>query len=826
HADFHALAFSANGGVLYAGNDGGVWSTTDTASAPLNWTNLNPTLALTQFYPGMGLHPTDPNIMFGGSQDNGTQQYGGNATWTDVGYCGDGSAAAIDFVNTNNIYINCNSIDIAKSTTGGTQFSFKVVGGTDPFGVRANNGINTSDRVKFIPPLIMDPNNSQTLYFGTFQLYQTTNGAALGNANSWVSISPDLTSGGTITAIAVAPSDSNVIFVGTDDGNVQVTSNALSGAATWSLINSGLNSVTSVAVEPANAATVYVGLSDFGVGHVLRSTNSGGTWADISGNLPDIPVNAIVVDPNIPNTLYIGTDVGAFTTSNDNAVSPTWTTLGSGLPNVAVLALGLQNSTRTLVAGTHGRSAWTLALPGGFTLGTPSASSVNVAATGTSTPSITFRVTALGALAGPVNLTCPSGLPSGAVCNFSPSASVTPTVGSPSPITLTVTTAGSPVGASVVTIAANSTGQPQQTQTFTLHVLPDYTYTVSNLVLYTRAGTTGSFNGTLTTGNGYSNSVSITCAGNPAPLPATCTPPVATTPTVGGVTANVTAGNSSTGDFNIHLNAVGSDPLPVSQSQPVTLHVVNASFTVNPTTPISVAAGSSSGPIALQIGAIGSFTGSVTLSCSNALPAGATCSFAPSATVNPTAASPSNVTMIINSGSAAATTYSNITVNGAVTNPSFNIASTAFTLNISSAGTPADLQATFAPAAGQPAILPVGTKASFTVIASNNTAASGTVSATVIVSVSAPNLLAAQNGCSVVGASLSCPVSLTNGAAPYSKTFTTAPLPFGVRSFTATATVSAAANPDPNSVNNTQATPAKPVGPRPISRRNLTTLPK
>lgn len=827
HPDSHALAFSADGSVLYFGNDGGVWKTTSptTAGSSLVWTNLNGgsggvgALGITQFYADMAVDRTGKTI-FGGSQDDGTQKYTGNTVWSDTGICGDGSSAAIDFVTTSTLYVNCNSIDIEKSTSGGgTQLSYSQV----------INGINTGDRVKFIPPLVMDPNNSQTLYFGTFQLYQTTNGAGL-----WTSISPDLTTGpgffGNISAMAVAPSNSNVVYVGTDDGNVQVTQNAGSGAAaTWNLANSKLNSVTGIAVEPASASTVYVSVSGFGVGHVLRSTNATSatpTWTDISGNLPDTPVDAIVVDPNVPNTLYIGTDVGAFTTGNDNVGSPTWSTLGSGLPNVAVLALALQNSTRTLVAGTHGRSAWTLTLPGGFNLGAPSPSSVNVAATGTSTPSISFQVSANGALAGPVNLSILSGLPAGATPNFS-STSLNPTPGTPANVTLTVTTAGTTPGMYTVTIAANSTGQPQQTQTFTLHVLPDYSFTVSDPVQSTTPGTNITFHGTLTSTNGYgnSNTVTVTCA---AGHPSTCNPPgTAIGPSSTGAAAPVTAGNTTTGDFTFNLNAVGNDLLAISRSQAVTLHVVNVSFTVNPGTPINVAAGSSSGPIALQVSASGSFAGSVTLSCAGAsFPAGANCSFSPSATVNPTSGSPANVTMTINSGTAAAGTYNSLVVNGVVTNPSLNIASSTFTLNITSSGTQADLAASVAQAAGQPAIIPVGTKAQFTVTAVNNTAAAGAVSATVTFSVSAPNLLAAQNGCSLVGASLSCNTTLTKGSASFNQTFTTLPLPFNVRSLNATATVSSA-SPDPNPNNNTGTLLSPvPVGPRPISRKNLTVLPR
>ena len=811
HPDLHALAFDSSGAVLYVGNDGGVWSSNNpnAPASQVNWIDLNATLDTIQFYPNLGVGPSNPNSLWGGTQDNGVEQYSGTLTWNDPSYCGDGAAAAIDFSNANNVYVACNAlitpINIGKSTNGGASFTKSVTG-------------IGNDRVAFIPPMIMDPVNSQRLYFGTSKLYQTNNGAGL-----WTPISPDFSAMGTVSAIAVAPSNNNFVYVGTDDTVLQFSSNANNGAtATWTTITGNLPTqrvITGIAVDKSNPATVFVTVSGFGTGHVFTSTNAASaSWADISSNLPDIPVNAIVEDPTSANTLYIGTDVGVFFTNNGGG---SWSPLGSGLPNVAVTDLKLQTATGFLFAGTHGRGVWKLPVISGFTLGTLSPGSVNVAADGTSTPAITFQVTANGSLAGPVDLTCPSGLPTGSVCNFSPSNSVNPVPGTPVTVTLTVTAAGSAVGTYSVTVAADSTGQTEQTQTFLLHVLPDYSYTVTNPVLYTTPGALVSFNGTLTTGNGYGNTVTVTCG---VGKPSTCTPPGALVPSLGGTAANVTAGNSSTGDFSFNLNATGNDLLTVSRSQAVTLHVIQVSFSTQPPSTVTVAQGSTSGAIPLQITATGSFTGSVTLSCPG-LPFNASCSFSPSATVSPTSGSPANVTMTINSGSAAAGNYPGLTVSGSVTNPTLTITSTAYTLSITNTGIPADLQARVVPAAGQPAILPVGARAAFKVTATNATSAPGPVNVTLIFSISAPNLLGVQNGCTLAGASLSCNIPNLTFGTPVTVNFTTAPLPFTVRSLTATAIVSAA-NPESPPGDNTQTTNPVPVGPRPISRKNLTTLPK
>ncbi len=353
HVDQHALAFASTGARLYVGNDGGAWSTTDVTNTTVNWTNLNATLAVTQFYPGFSIHPTNVNTAFGGTQDNGTEKYSGALAWDNV-TCGDGGWTAIDTTTPATIYAACQYIQILKSTSGGGFGTW----------LPAQTGIDISDPTLFIPPLVIDALTPTRLYFGTYRIWQTTNGAG-----SWTVISGDLTTGiGFISAITVAPGDSNTVYVGTDDGKVGVTTNAGDGvSAIWSDISAGLpnRSVTQVSVDPANSQVAYVtfsGFSGFGgdtQGHVFKTTNGGGIWTDISGNLPNIPANDVVVDPDISNTFYVATDVGVFRTINGGT---TWSTLVTGLPNVAVLGLKLHEPSRTLRAATHGRSAWDLSL--------------------------------------------------------------------------------------------------------------------------------------------------------------------------------------------------------------------------------------------------------------------------------------------------------------------------------------------------------------------------------------------------------------------------------------------------------------------------------
>jgi uncharacterized protein (TIGR03437 family) len=348
HPDTHAIAFSRDGSRIYVGNDGGVWTTDNLSSQTATWTPLNRTFAITQFYPGISIHPSNPNIGFGGTQDNGALIFSGALQWDYIA-CGDGSATAIDPTTPTTVYVACADGNVGKSVSGGGIRTFHV----------ANSGIPSSDS-QLAPYLAIDPSSPQQLYYtGARHVYQTTNGAA-----NWSAISPDLTGGlSDICVIAVAPTDSNTVYAGTCAGALWITTNASAGTASmWVSHSAGLpqRAITSIAISTTDPRIAYVTLSGFGSGHVFKTSDGGTSWANLSGNLPNIPANAIVTDPDLPGILYLATDIGLFWTTNDGR---TWAVLGQGLPRVAVLDIKLHQSSRTLRAATHGRSMWDLQMP-------------------------------------------------------------------------------------------------------------------------------------------------------------------------------------------------------------------------------------------------------------------------------------------------------------------------------------------------------------------------------------------------------------------------------------------------------------------------------
>jgi len=350
HVDHHALAFHpTNPDTIIDGNDGGINISTDGGTS---WTKVS-LLPVTQFYE-IAMDFTNPERLYGGTQDNGTLRTltGQTNDWDRI-YGGDGFFCIVDYTDPDIIYAESQWGNLGKSTNGGYSFNWAL------------SGVNSSEPTNWSTPVIMDPNNHNVLYYGTNRVYRTENAAGY-----WQSTSPDLTKQladsrlGTVTTIAVAPGNSNIIYAGTDDGNVWITDNY---GTNWSNITNDLpfRWVTRVAVDPTDAAIAYVTFSGMKwkspQPHVFRTQNMGETWEDISSNLPDAPVNIILVDPVYPEILYVGSDVGCYFSSN---YGQSWQVLGTGVPVVPVYSMAIHKTLRRLAIGTHGRSMYAANLTG------------------------------------------------------------------------------------------------------------------------------------------------------------------------------------------------------------------------------------------------------------------------------------------------------------------------------------------------------------------------------------------------------------------------------------------------------------------------------
>lgn len=345
HTDLHALVFTLDGTQLLDGNDGGVWRLETPSAAggvtTTQWSNLNANLD-TILFNGIALHPTDPAIAYGGSQDNGTEKYTGNLVWTQV-RGGDGGFTRVDQSNPNTVYHEYYGISLERSDDGGATWR------------GATNGINHSDYSMFYVPYKLDPANQSRLIYATDHVYESVN-----RGDSFTAIGTPGTAGynpsdNALTTLGVYGS---TIYAATDR-NLYVTFNDGASWADVSIPNFNSSS-NDIYVNPANTREAYVSRPYFDGGKIYHTTTGGNTWTDISGNLPNEPFNAIVQDPQTL-TLYAGGDDGVYVSTNTGLSWARFDPTGN-FPNVQVVDLALSPGANLIGAGTHGRGLWEMVL--------------------------------------------------------------------------------------------------------------------------------------------------------------------------------------------------------------------------------------------------------------------------------------------------------------------------------------------------------------------------------------------------------------------------------------------------------------------------------
>ena len=373
HPDYHVIAEhpgydGVNNKTVYAGNDGGIYRTTDVLAENATWTNLNHNLAITQFYGGAG--NVASGTIIGGAQDNGTVRFrpqDGSESWT-MPFAGDGGFCAADQTDPNYFYGEYIFLQIYRSTDGAASVAFIKDGLTDANGQRAN----------FIAPFVLDPNNPNTLLAGGRSLWRSKN--VKDSPPDWSPIKPPTDPNcNKISAIVVATGNSNVVWVGYNDGSVYRTANANVSTPTWIQSDVGLprRMCTRITIpsayQPAGAptgaedpqvgSTVYVTFGGFSNSNVWKTLNGGITWTDAasgvgSGRLPAAPVFSLVISPSNRLRLYVGTEIGVFSTVDGGT---NWSPGASGIggpANTRVDELFWMGN--RLVAATHGRGMFTI----------------------------------------------------------------------------------------------------------------------------------------------------------------------------------------------------------------------------------------------------------------------------------------------------------------------------------------------------------------------------------------------------------------------------------------------------------------------------------
>jgi photosystem II stability/assembly factor-like uncharacterized protein len=385
HPDWHGCWMDPNRDSHWiAGNDGGSNITYDDGK---HWFKIN-TPSVGQFY-NIAVDDAKPYNVYGGLQDNGTW-FGPSTTkdndqwnyespypWKNIGG-GDGMQVQVDTRDNKTVYA-------------GSQFGFYSRRNTD--GGRGMSLYPRSDlgepklRFNWQTPIWLSRHNQDVFYYGTNKFHRS-----LLKGDKMEALSGDLTSGkregdipfGTLTTIVESPMKFGLIYVGTDDGNIQVTKD---GGYTWTKINVSMGSGVKPLAKPkkANAgnpgtslATDIEGLyvsrvmpSMYKEGRVyatlsgLRNDNFapwlfvsedyGATWAQLGTDLPAEPLNVVKEDPKKENIIYVGSDNGLYASFD---MGKTFMTMGSNLPRVPVHDIAIQQRENEILLGTHGRSIY------------------------------------------------------------------------------------------------------------------------------------------------------------------------------------------------------------------------------------------------------------------------------------------------------------------------------------------------------------------------------------------------------------------------------------------------------------------------------------
>lgn len=337
HPDHHWIAFDPNHpDTMYLCTDGGVFVSKDLG---VTWEARNDNLATIQFQ-YLDVHPTDPSIAYGGTQDNGTNKFSGNYNWRNV-QLGDGGYTIVDPFNPNTVYAEYVNLALYKTEDAGRTWQWGMT-----------NGIDIKEGALFYNPFNIDPNDGNVLVTGTTRVYRTTDGE-----KTWTPISPFL--GSNITALTIAPNNSKVIYVGTRQGKAFVTPDT---GAHWYPISDGLPAqpIDTIAIDPDDARIVYVGQTGLKDPTLWKSTDAGGHWTCISDKIPPVNVHQICLDPFDSSKVFAATDVGVFISLGGNGQ---WQKYGTKLPGAPVFSLVANKVTGWLTAGTHGRGGWRVPLP-------------------------------------------------------------------------------------------------------------------------------------------------------------------------------------------------------------------------------------------------------------------------------------------------------------------------------------------------------------------------------------------------------------------------------------------------------------------------------
>jgi photosystem II stability/assembly factor-like uncharacterized protein len=349
---------------IILGSDGGVNVSVDGGRTG----DYFPNMGIGEVY-AVGVDMDDPYNVYGGMQDHDSWKGPSNSPtgritlehWVTVGP-GDGMYNVVDPTDSRWVYNTreLNSIGRMDQKTGVRT----------PIAPSRPQG-QPRLRYNWIAPIALSPYNPKIVYAGAQVLFRSLN-----QGDTWEEISPDLTTNDpdkigrnvpfcTITSIAESPLKPGTIWVGTDDGKVQLTTNH---GGSWTDLTPALAAagapadrwVSRVFASPYDASTAFVSKTGFRnddfAPYLYKTADGGKSWTSIASNLPKAPINVVVQDRKARDLLIVGNDIGVFVSIDGGA---RWTQMKANLPTVAVHDLTIHPRENDLVLGTYGRAFWT-----------------------------------------------------------------------------------------------------------------------------------------------------------------------------------------------------------------------------------------------------------------------------------------------------------------------------------------------------------------------------------------------------------------------------------------------------------------------------------
>ncbi len=307
---------------VYLCNDGGVYRYTVSSGV---FTNLSDGLLITQFY-DIAVAQTDPDVIGGGSQDNGNVFREAGGTWSQYAGTGDGMNQEIDPTNDGIRYW-------AYQNGGMRRWENGTNTNISPPGLNGNGAWET--------PFKLDPSDADRLICGYDAVYES-----LDNGDNWAAISNQF--GGNLNELAIAPTNGERIYA-TNGGTLYVKNINDDNWTTKSLPNGG---VSDIEVDFQNPDIVYVSVPGYSNGQkIYKSTDAGTSWINITGSLPNISVGALEMYEGTAGGVFIGSDAGVYYRDNDLT---DWLEYGA-LPHTRVEDIEIQYSAQLIRVGTHGR---------------------------------------------------------------------------------------------------------------------------------------------------------------------------------------------------------------------------------------------------------------------------------------------------------------------------------------------------------------------------------------------------------------------------------------------------------------------------------------